>query len=186
MSRNTLSKKLRFEVFKRDRFTCQYCGRMAPDVVLEVDHINPVAEGGSDDILNLITSCRDCNRGKGKVPITENDALKKQQNQLLALADRKEQIEMMATWRKELSDIEDCEIDIVSDTISMWAYDREEWSLSPTGRNKIRLLLKRFTLEEIISAVEISYARYYEGTDYTWNTAFNKIGGICYNRRNKG
>lgn len=33
--RKSISKKLRFEVFKRDGFTCQYCGRMAPDVVLE-------------------------------------------------------------------------------------------------------------------------------------------------------
>ena len=43
---------------------CQYCGQSAPDVVLEVDHIVPVAEGGDNDIMNLITSCRDCNRGK--------------------------------------------------------------------------------------------------------------------------
>ena len=36
--RKPLSKKIRFEVFKRDAFTCQYCGQMAPDVLLEVDH----------------------------------------------------------------------------------------------------------------------------------------------------
>mgnify|MGYP003405974009 CR=1 FL=1 len=50
--RKTISKKIRFEVFKRDNFTCQYCGRMAPDVVLEVDHINPVSKGGDNDISN--------------------------------------------------------------------------------------------------------------------------------------
>ena len=44
--RKTISKKIRFEVFKRDSFTCQYCGRMAPYIVLEVDHINAVANGG--------------------------------------------------------------------------------------------------------------------------------------------
>jgi 5-methylcytosine-specific restriction endonuclease McrA len=31
VTRKALSKKLRFEVFKRDNFTCQYCGRAAPD-----------------------------------------------------------------------------------------------------------------------------------------------------------
>lgn len=36
--RKPISKKIRFEVFKRDGFTCQYCGRMAPDVVL-VDYL---------------------------------------------------------------------------------------------------------------------------------------------------
>ena len=40
--RKNLSKSVRFEVFKRDSFKCQYCGKSAPDVVLEVDHIIPV------------------------------------------------------------------------------------------------------------------------------------------------
>lgn len=44
--REPLSKGIRFEVFKRDNFTCQYCGAKAPDVILEVDHINPVKLGG--------------------------------------------------------------------------------------------------------------------------------------------
>ena len=64
--RKALSKKTRFEIFKRDLFTCQYCGATPPDVVLEVDHIMPVAGGGTNDEMNLITSCVDCNRGKGK------------------------------------------------------------------------------------------------------------------------
>jgi hypothetical protein len=63
--RKSLSKKLRFEVFKRDSFTCQYCGQMPPTVVLEIDHIVPVVSGGENEIENLITSCFDCNRGKG-------------------------------------------------------------------------------------------------------------------------
>lgn len=64
MKRENVSKKLRFEVFKRDSFTCQYCGAKAPDVILEVDHIKPVAKEGSSDILNLITACQACNAGK--------------------------------------------------------------------------------------------------------------------------
>lgn len=64
--RKSLSKKVRFEVFKRDSFTCCYCGSTPPKVVLEVDHIDPVANGGSNDMENLITACFDCNRGKSK------------------------------------------------------------------------------------------------------------------------
>lgn len=64
-----LSKRTRFEIFKRDFFTCQYCGDRPPDVVLEVDHIDPRVLGGSDDPLNLLTSCFDCNRGKSKIPL---------------------------------------------------------------------------------------------------------------------
>jgi hypothetical protein len=62
--RKALSKKLRFEVFKRDRFTCQYCGATPPSVVLQCDHIVPVAEGGGNEIDNLVTACEPCNLGK--------------------------------------------------------------------------------------------------------------------------
>jgi CRISPR/Cas system Type II protein with McrA/HNH and RuvC-like nuclease domain len=65
MERAPLKKSLRFNVFKRDSFTCQYCGATPPGAVLEVDHIHPVSQGGKDVIDNLITACFDCNRGKG-------------------------------------------------------------------------------------------------------------------------
>ena len=61
MARKAIPKSVRFEVFKRDKFTCQYCGASAPDVILEIDHIRPVSKGGTNDILNLVTACRDCN-----------------------------------------------------------------------------------------------------------------------------
>lgn len=62
--RKSLSKKLRFEILKRDNFTCQYCGRAAPEVKLHVDHIKPVAKGGTNHHANLIAACIDCNYGK--------------------------------------------------------------------------------------------------------------------------
>lgn len=61
----------RFRVFKRDNFTCQYCGAKAPHVVLEVDHIHPVSKGGTNDIKNLITSCHTCNRGKKSMLLSD-------------------------------------------------------------------------------------------------------------------
>lgn len=67
----TISKALRFEIFARDGFTCQYCGSRPPDVVLELDHIQPRAKNGSDDPINLITSCFECNRGKRDKVIAE-------------------------------------------------------------------------------------------------------------------
>lgn len=62
--RKAVTKKTRFEIFKRDQFTCQYCGRSTPLVVLELDHIIPVSKDGGNEDENLITSCFDCNRGK--------------------------------------------------------------------------------------------------------------------------
>lgn len=67
----SLSVRTRFEVLKRDEFTCQYCGRKSPEIVLEVDHIVPVAGGGADDVINLRTSCWECNSGKSDKPLNE-------------------------------------------------------------------------------------------------------------------
>lgn len=63
--RKPLSKKQRFEILKRDGFVCQYCGRGAPESILHIDHIVPVAMGGDNDSANLITACLECNAGKG-------------------------------------------------------------------------------------------------------------------------
>ena len=57
--------KLRFSIFSRDKFTCQYCGRKAPNVTLEIDHIIPKAKMGQNREDNYITSCKECNIGKG-------------------------------------------------------------------------------------------------------------------------
>lgn len=64
-ARKPISKTQRFEVFKRDGFVCQYCGAHPPSVILEIDHIKAVSAGGSGEIDNLLTSCFECNRGKG-------------------------------------------------------------------------------------------------------------------------
>jgi hypothetical protein len=63
-----LGLQLRFKVLSRDGFTCQYCGRgprKDPSVILNVDHIKPIAKGGTHTEDNLVTSCRECNIGKG-------------------------------------------------------------------------------------------------------------------------
>ena len=86
MARKPLSKAVRFEVFKRDKFTCQYCGASAPEVLLEVDHIKPVAKGGTDDMLNLVTACRACNRGKTCKELSDNTTVKVQKQQLFYTA----------------------------------------------------------------------------------------------------
>jgi HNH endonuclease len=70
-TRTPISVRTRFELFKRDKFQCQYCGRKSPDVVLEIDHITPICQGGSDDPINLITSCWDCNHGKAGIPLQD-------------------------------------------------------------------------------------------------------------------
>lgn len=178
--RKSISKKIRFEVFKRDSFRCQYCGRSAPDVILEIDHIIPVAEGGKNDVMNLITSCRDCNRGKGKKLLTDDEVLKKQKAQLDELNERREQMEMMIRWKSELRGLEAKQVDEIDDLIDTLTGG---WELTESGRVTILKYLKRFTFEEVYEATEIAFPKYYKETDSSFNDALHKIGGICYNRR---
>jgi hypothetical protein len=59
-----ISKRLRYEILKRDSYACRYCGAKAPEAVLTVDHVTPAALGGTDTPDNLVAACKDCNSGK--------------------------------------------------------------------------------------------------------------------------
>lgn len=65
MARKSTGKAQRFRIFARDGWRCRYCGNQPPKVVLVIDHVVPVAAGGTSDDTNLITSCEHCNQGKG-------------------------------------------------------------------------------------------------------------------------
>ena len=69
----SMSHRDRFAILRRDGFTCQYCGRAAPDVELEMDHVVPRSKGGSDTAENLVTSCKDCNAGKFNTELAEEE-----------------------------------------------------------------------------------------------------------------
>lgn len=72
--RKALSKRIRFAVFARDGFRCRYCGRQSDEVPLVVDHLIAVANGGTDDEENLVTSCEPCNQGKAATVIDQTPA----------------------------------------------------------------------------------------------------------------
>jgi len=55
----------RFNVFLRDRFTCQYCGTGFPSQDLTFDHVVPRSRGGLTTWSNVVTACSACNLKKG-------------------------------------------------------------------------------------------------------------------------
>jgi 5-methylcytosine-specific restriction endonuclease McrA len=55
----------RFNVYARDRNTCQYCGQRLPRVELNLDHVIPRSQGGTSTWENIVCSCHACNRRKG-------------------------------------------------------------------------------------------------------------------------
>jgi hypothetical protein len=154
--RQSLSKKTRFEVLKRDKFTCQYCGAQAPAVLLQVDHIQAVANGGTNDILNLISSCEPCNNGKGARAISDESALAKQRDQLAELEVRREQIQMMSEWQNSLVDVESEAVELV-----LQYYKRlvPGWGLNASGAASIRASITEHGIELVMSKMRATAAR---------------------------
>jgi hypothetical protein len=177
MARKSLSKKLRFEVFKRDSFTCQYCGSKAPDVILHVDHVHPVAEGGDDDILNLVTSCQPCNFGKGARVLSDDSVVEKRRRQLEELQARKEQIELMLEWHRGLTESKDMEFDAALAHVNE-LFDEHKKVLNEVGEKELRKIVRKFGLAEILTAATISFDHYADP-----NEAFHKIGGVAAVRK---
>lgn len=183
VKRKSLSKKIRFEVFKRDKFQCQYCGRSAPDVILNVDHIDPVANKGPNDIINLITSCFDCNQGKKARLLSDDAVVKKQYGQLALIQEKREQLEMMFEWRESLAHFENDKIKKISD---YWGVAVTPHELSNEGSHLLKKLMKKFSIEQILEAIDIAvekYIRFNEDGEVTKESveiAFNKVGGICH------
>ncbi|HEX6947170.1 MAG TPA: HNH endonuclease [Acidimicrobiia bacterium] len=65
LNRRPLDIHLRLGVLRRDGFRCSHCGFVGDIRQLEVDHVRPLARGGTDSPDNLQTLCRRCNRRKG-------------------------------------------------------------------------------------------------------------------------
>lgn len=63
-TRRKIAEGTRFRVLQRDKFRCRYCGAHGSETELHIDHIQPVSAGGTNDQLNLVTSCKACNLGK--------------------------------------------------------------------------------------------------------------------------
>lgn len=65
----SLGREIRMRVAERDSWTCSYCRASVSPNSCEIDHVVPVALGGTDDVGNLALACYRCNRRKGKKPL---------------------------------------------------------------------------------------------------------------------
>lgn len=181
-----ISKRIRFEVFKRDSFTCQYCGQKAPDIVLHLDHIEPQSLDGDDTITNLLTSCEACNLGKSNIRLSDDSAIQKQRHQLELLQERREQLEMMMEWHRGLVDIEAEQLEEIA---QFWSDLVSPYTLNDTGVSALRKLIQKFGPSEAIESIKIAVGYYLERDDegkpiaesveLTWH----KVGGVCVVRR---
>ena len=182
--RTQLSKKIRFDVFKRDFFACQYCGNTPPAVILEVDHVHPVSKGGDNDIDNLVTSCFDCNRGKSAelleiIPTALIDKTK-------LLQEKEEQLKAYKRLLTRKKHRENIDIDDIQEIFNLYypdSYFTESFRLS------IRLsFLQELDPLTIHDAMRMACERTNTAdgaSKYFCGVCWNKIKGIVPTRRGK-
>lgn len=172
-NRKPLSKRVRFDVFKRDGFKCQYCGAHPPEAILEVDHIRPVAEGGDNDPDNLVTSCFSCNRGKGAVSLSSVPT---------SLADKAAMVAETEAQLRGYQEVMEARRERIQD--EMWRVadvlvpGSSEKGMSKDWTTSIRRFIEKLGLHEVLEAAEIADAKF----PYSAQKCFRYFCGICWNK----
>jgi len=167
-------------VLNRCGFTCQYCGRKSPEVILHVDHIIPLSEGGTSLPENLIASCSDCNSGKGAKPIVQAEPVSQEiLDSKLKLARDKQQeylaseiaIDGMAECWSGLRKISQCPTHGTTE-------DDKFWSLPRDFARSIRNFMKYNLTEEFMAnAMKIAFEKMNGHDEYR---VFRYFCGICW------
>jgi hypothetical protein len=177
--RKSTGKRQRFNIFKRDKFTCQYCGGTPPTVVLVVDHIVPVAAGGPTEEHNLITSCEVCNQGKADGLLSDvPQAIDK------TLAAQVERQEQLAEYNKFLLKLRKEQDALATDLGIYWCNRTHpdkpgQFTFGPDRMTSARTFLKRLPAAEIYDAIDIAFSRRpprYKND----NDTFKYFCGICW------
>ena len=174
--RKPLSKATRFEVFKRDEFTCQYCGSHPPAAILHVDHILAVANGGLDQLPNLITACSECNLGKGVRRLEEVPP------SLAETADRILETErQIKGWKCAIRKRETRIRSEVNSVESWWP----SLPLSSLSRRSIARFVERIGVFSTRDAMKIA-ADMADRKEWDDERMFRYFCGICWNKINAG
>ena len=179
--RPSILKSLRFDVFKRDSFTCQYCGRRAPDVALYCVHVNPSAESGGQTLATFTTACGDCKVGKVLDEDNDHSVLMRRLNRLTVLQEREEQAEMLAEWERERSNLDEVPVTRLD---KQWI-ELTGYRLAEAGRAKVRNLVKKYGAELVGEAMRTAAAEYLErgksgaATEASMARCFDSIGAIA-------
>jgi len=177
-----VSTRTRFEVFKRDLFTCQYCGRTPPTVILHVDHVVAIANGGPDDPLNLLTSCADCNLGKAAVPLDQ--VHRPLAEQIAEAEERKAQVEAFNAFLMEAREDEARRIDELGrywyNKFAKTPEERDCWYFAPARVRSVRTFVRRLPMAEIFDAMDIAEERIFAIDSDEDNKRFRYFCGVCW------
>ena len=188
--RHSLSKKVRFSVFHRDAFTCQYCGRTPPQVVLEVDHILPVAEGGGNDVCNLVTACFDCNNGKGANCLndTPEEIAERTADRMEARRQRAEQVraydKFLLAEREEANQRAEDLLHHWDDSLTGTAF--EVITADRSRSTSLRVFMGKMPTADILDAMDIAIARQPSTNCETEVDLWRYFCGVCWRAIKEG
>jgi len=171
----SLSKRLRFEVFKRDGFRCCYCGATAQDRPLHVDHVVAVANGGTDDEANLVTACDACNLGKSDVPLNRQRLGGPMDTEHL------EQIRAYLDLQREIGEQREAMVETALQHWETHLVVSNHWC--PRVQSALRSALREFRLDEVFEASDIVAANV--GGRYTGESHVRYFYGVLRNWRSR-
>lgn len=149
VKRKPLRKGLRFEVFDRDGFRCRYCGAGPDKHRLVVDHALAVANGGSNDLDNLVTACEPCNQGKGKKVLGQSPPLEEVDQE--ALQERMEQIKGLIAKQRALAGAHD---ELLALATERWL--RQIGPLLIETRNFLSRAIKTNPIQRVLDSIEVT------------------------------
>lgn len=171
-----VSKKLRFEIFKRDNFQCIYCGRTPPDVLLQVDHVLPRASGGGNAEINLVTACRDCNLGKGARHLS---SLPRKLS--LSIEERAEKLEQMKALAdmtiREQENLDEMVRKISDRWVTLDGDDCLRWMVDEEIAAAIRNFLQKLSASDVLRAVDITFTKQPKASAHG---KFRYFCGVCW------
>lgn len=171
-----LKPSLRFEIFKRDAFTCRYCGRKSPEAILEIDHILPKSADGSDEPENLVTACYECNRGKGARLLTNIPPEENLHEKTISIAEQELQLAEYNHWRAKQRAREDKEITLLE---GKWQAD---WGGKYWNKSDARKFLRHLGYDELLDVLELVKDKT-ELSNGSWAySAWRFFCGICHRR----
>lgn len=170
-----IPKSVRFEVFKRDDFSCQYCGRHPPDVTLEVDHIIAVANGGTNAAENLLSACFDCNRGKAARPLSSAP------KSLAAKGAEVAELEEQIAGYRAIMEARGHRIERDAFAIAAVLLFKEPGTAFDVNRgwlDSIRLFNRRLDFYEVKEAAELAAER----LPFRYTPRFKYFCGVCWRK----
>lgn len=172
-----VSKAFRFEIFKRDQFICCYCGNRPPHVILEVDHMIPVPKGGTDEPENLVTTCRDCHRGKKEDALNAQSFISSTEDRMKEKQERLEQKQALEEWLSERTKHrENIYEQLRRNWVDILGFDGKEFD---RWRINIHRYIDQLDSQEIMDAIEI--IREKKDTFRSPNNAIRYFFSICNN-----